>query len=262
MKDKYATTTQYISIPIRYSKQIQYIENKNIKILNTYKHSHKISIGELQGNRFQITLKEVDEKNLNQIYSILSKIQKHGIPNYFGYQRFGNETNFKQVKDIVYGEEFVKDKQTDKMMTSIYQSYFFNAWLAKRIELAFKDKSNKLTLLDGDIFYDLSTHKTFSPNKLQSILEQYDQKKIVPSGLLPGRKVYRCTKKSREIEELFDDEFIHDKGFRRPAWIYPKNITNQYNEKNQHLVLSFELPKGSYATILIENLLNKNLKAN
>lgn len=262
LKDKYATTTQYISIPIRYSKDIhKKIENKYVKILQTFKNSRKISIGDLLGNQFKINLYEVDEKKLNTLYPLISKIQKHGMPNYFGYQRFGNETDFEYAKDVVYGEEFVKDKKTFKMFISIYQSYFFNAWLAKRVQISMSNKSYKLSLLNGDIMFDIQSQKNFTPKSITTIQEQYDQNKIVPTGLLPGRKVYRAFDEARRFEQEFDDEFIHEKGYRRPAWIYPKNINTSYDKEDKKLTLSFELPKSSYATVFIENLLNKNLTA-
>ena len=264
LKDKFATTTQYISIPIRFSKDIhKKIENKNVQILKTFKHSQRISIGDLLGNKFTINLFNVDQKKLEILYAQFSKIQKHGMPNYFGYQRFGSETDFEYLKNVVYGEEHVKDTKTFNMFISMYQSYFFNGWLSKRVSDSAKNGETKLQLHNGEIMYDFSSHKTFTAKnvKQKSIQEQYLQKKIVPTGLLPGRKVYRAIDEARKIEELFDDPYIHEKGYRRAAWIYPKNMNNTYDSEENKLTVSFELPKGSYATVLIENLLNKNLSA-
>jgi tRNA pseudouridine13 synthase len=71
----------------------------------------------------------------------------------------------------------------------------------------------------------------------------------------------RATKDAGEIEKLFHDPFVHAKGFRREAWIKVDDLKNKYDEKEEKLTLSFTLPKGSYATVLIENIANMNFKS-
>jgi len=238
LKDKNATTTQYISIPVNRSKEYKLLNSKNIKVIGTFKHDKKLKIGDLAGNQFKITLKDVSSEILPQIYQTLSQIQKHGLPNYFGYQRFGKESNFEKSKRISEGEEVLKDKKLEKFMKLAYQSYFFNAWLVKRIELSKEENSKKLIPLDGDVF---NLHD-----------------RTVITGLLPGRDILRAKNKAREIEEEFDDIFIQEKGYRRDAWIKPLDIKNKYNQETKNMVLEFTLPKSSYATVFIENLANKN----
>ncbi len=238
LKDKNATTTQYISIPANKSREYEKLNNKNIKVLDTFLHNKKLKIGDLKGNKFKITLKDINPENLPLIYQTISQIQKHGMPNYFGYQRFGKDTSFKQCKDMVYGETIVTNSKLKHLLISAYQSYFFNAWLAKRVEISQKQSSKKLLELSGDIFSN-------------------NDKKII-TGLMPGRKVIRAQKDARELEEQYDDMFIHDKGFRRDAWINPQNIKNKFNKDKNYLELEFILPKSSYATVFIENIANKN----
>jgi tRNA pseudouridine13 synthase len=240
LKDKNATTTQYISIPVNKSRDYEKLNSKNVQVIETYKHNQKLKIGDLVGNKFIITLKDIKPEQLHIIYQNLSKIQKHGIPNYFGYQRFGKDTTFEQTKAVAYGEEVLGDKKLETMLISSYQSYFFNNWLAARVKLAKEQNSNKLIELDGDIY----SHKDRS----------------IITGLLPGRKAKRATSKAREIEAKYDDEFIHQKGFRRDAWIKPTNIKNKSLEDGKWLQLEFDLPKSSYATVFIEALGNIELK--
>lgn len=238
LKDKNATTTQYISIPLHKSKEYKLLNNKNIKVIETFIHDKKLKIGDLEGNRFKINLHDIDAQTLPQIYQTISQIQKHGMPNYFGYQRFGKESNFEKSKRIIEGEEILKDKKLEKFMKLAYQSYFFNGWLASRIELSKDEKSNKLLPLDGDVF------------------NLHDRTTI--TGLLPGRDIVRAKDKAREIEEKFDDIFIQEKGYRRDAWIKPSDIKNKYNKEQNTMALEFTLPKSSYATVFIENVANKN----
>lgn len=240
LKDKNATTTQYISIPQIKGDIKKILDSKQVEVLEQYRSKSKINIGELKGNSFKITLHDVKEENLSNIYQVLSKIQKHGIPNYFGYQRFGEDYDFNRAKDVVYGEEVITNKKVEHLLISAYQSYFFNAWLSARVELSKEKGLNKLHPLEGDLFF----HK---------------DKKII-SGLLPGRKVKRASLDARKIEEKFDDEFVYAKGYRREAWVKVSNIKNRYNKEKNELVLEFDLPKGSYATVVIENISNANFK--
>jgi tRNA pseudouridine13 synthase len=236
LKDKHATTTQYISIPLVKEKYIKTLNSPQIKVLSIQSHNKKLNIGDLKGNRFKITLKNVQKDDLPIIYQTLSKIQKHGVPNYFGYQRFGKDYNFDKSKAIAYGEEIMKNKKLENLLISAYQSYFFNDWLAHRVEQSKILNKNQITEIKGDVYS--------SENKI--------------TGLLPGRKVKRALNEARLIEEKFDDIFIHAKGFRREAWVTVKNLKNKYFESDKNLVLEFELPKGSYATVVIENIANIN----
>lgn len=238
LKDKNATTTQYISIPLNKSRDYEKINTKYIKVLETFKHDTKIKIGDLNGNRFKINLKDIDQNDLPIIYKTISHIQKHGMPNYFGYQRFGQENDFKKTKAVVYGEEIVSDKKLKNFLTSAYQSYFFNAWLSYRVEISKEQGAKKLIEVDGDIL-NLKDRKTVT-------------------GLMPGRNVIRSKGKARQIEEQYDDMFIHDKGSRRDAWIRPSNIQNRFIKDKNMMELEFTLPKSSYATVFIENIANRN----
>jgi tRNA pseudouridine13 synthase len=258
LKDKNATTTQYISIPKKYSKELKKFKAKNIEILQTTLHNSKLNIGDLISNSFKINLHEVKIEDIGKIEKIINQIAKIGMPNYFGFQRFGKEAdlNIKKAKSLVYEDLVIKDKKIAKMLISLYQSNFFNAWLVKRLNLSQKE----FKLLKGDVFRNTLNNKFFTLKQLnEKIMEDFHLKKIVPTGLLPGRKVFRSINEAREIEEKFDDIYIQEKGFRRDAIVFPKNVKIGYNSHEKILSLNFTLPKGSYATVLIENIANKNL---
>ncbi len=258
LKDKRATTSQYISIPKKYSKEMKAFKSSKIKILNSTLHNQKLNIGDLEGNRFKINLHNVEIIELNQIQKVIKQISKKGMPNYFGYQRFGKEVeeNFQKAKDLVYGETIIKDKKLSKMLIAAYQSSFFNEWLANRI----KSNEEDFKLFDGDIFNEFKREKLFTPKKItDQILKDFQNQKVSPTGLLPGRKVFRAIGEARVIEEMYDDMYIQEKGYRREAIVFPKDITCKYNSADKTCTLEFSLPKGSYATVLIEKLGNKNL---
>ena len=257
LKDKRATTTQYITIPKKYSKEIKLFRNKKIEIIDTFLHKEKLNIGDLEGNRFKINLHNVEIEDINHIQKILKIITRDGMPNYFGYQRFGKEVvdNLAKAKEVVYGDEIVKDKKLSKMLIAAYQSSFFNAWLVERLKLS----KDEFVLLNGDVFMDLEKDKIFTPKVITAnILNDFKSSKITPTGLLPGRKVFKAMGDALKIEEKYDDLYIQEKGYRREAIIFPRDISCKYDASKKVCALDFVLPKGSYATVLVEFLANRN----
>lgn len=259
LKDKHATTTQYISIEARYEKELKKFKHKQIKILKSTRHTHSIRMGDLVGNRFSINLYEVNQIQAGQIEKLARRSEKQGLPNYFGYQRFGREgDSIEQAKQMIEGELTIEDAKLKKFLISIYQSEFFNAWLVERVLMSREQNAGKFLLLEGDLYSDLKG-KLFTPKTPQQ--KDFEAHKVVPTGLLCGRGVYRSRDKAGEIEAKYDDGFLYDKGLRRDAIIFPKDIEMKYFKDFEKMSVVFTLPKGSYATVFLENIASKNFKA-
>lgn len=284
LKDKYATTIQYISIPLRFSKAFEKFRHPRIKVLESFRSKEKLNIGSLKGNNFFIRLKDVGQESYYDIVPVLDEIMRKGIPNYFGYQRFGRDSaNFEKARDVAQGELIMKDKKVHKIMLHAYQSYLFNDWLAKRVEISkdikskekseiidelkildkeyeeLKSQSGLLTVLPGDIMYEYKSEKWVNVTDLKSIKKPYKEQKLVPTGLLAGSKAWRAKALAGEIEHYFDDLSVNAQGTRREAVVYPKSIRHKYKKEDKTLELSFNLPKGAYATVLLENIANRDL---
>jgi len=259
LKDKHATTTQYISVDVSYERMIKQFRHNQIDVIDITRHSTGIRMGDLAGNRFTINLFEVDNIDAGRIEKCARKISKNGLPNYFGFQRFGRDNDsFKQAKDMLSGEIFIEDSKVKNFLISIYQSEFFNQWLRERVEISQDENDGKFMLFKGDVYID-KKGKYSTPKIIPA--KDYEAKKLVPTGLLCGRDVFRARDEAREIEEKYDDEFLQEKGYRREALIYPTNIECTYVKKLTMLSMSFTLPKGSYATIFLESIADKNYSA-
>ena len=113
-------------------------------------------------------------------------------------------------------------------------------------------------LVNGDVFAD-DNAKLSTPKIIP--IKEFESKKLTPTGLLCGRDIFRSRDESRKIEQDFDDEFLQEKGYRRNALIYPKDIECKYVKKQTMLNISFTLPKGSYATVFLESIADKNYTA-
>ena len=259
LKDKHATTTQYISIESKFEKELKKFKHPQIKILSATRHTHSIRMGDLIGNRFTIKLLEVTPIQAGQIEKLARKSEKNGLPNYFGYQRFGrDEDSINQAKEMIEGELQVEDAKLKNFLISIYQSVFFNDWLEERVLMSRERNDGKFMLLEGDL-YQTNEGKLFTPKNIP--LKDFEDKKVVPTGLLCGRNVFRSRAKAGEIEAKYDDGFLYDKGLRRAAIVFPKDIEIDYTNHFDIMKISFTLPKGSYATVFLENIASKMFKA-
>ena len=259
LKDKHATTTQYLSFESKYEKQLKKFRHPQVKVLDTTRDTHSIRMGDLEGNRFSINLFGVSQIEAGQIEKLAKKSEKFGLPNYFGYQRFGrDEDSIEQAKAMIAGDLYINDAKLKKFLISIYQSEFFNEWLKERVILSREENDGKFLLLEGDIYLS-QEGKLFTPKK--SPQADFELHKVVPTGLLCGRDVYRARGRAREIEEKYDDAFLYEKGLRREAIIFPSDIEFNYKNNFDIMNVAFSLPKGSYATVFLENIANKNFSA-
>ncbi|NPA87918.1 MAG: tRNA pseudouridine(13) synthase TruD, partial [Epsilonproteobacteria bacterium] len=137
LKDKEGMTIQWISVPRKYRDEINKFQDKQIKIVEQDLHRNKLKIGHLKGNKFFVRLKKVLPVDAKKLDSVLKEIKKYGIPNFFGYQRFGKfGNNWEEGKAIIEGDKFVKNRKLEKFLISAYQSKLFNDWLNERIKLS------------------------------------------------------------------------------------------------------------------------------
>lgn len=295
LKDKNALTTQFISLPYSFKSQViqaqEVLEQKNIKILSYHRHCNKIRIGHLKGNTFFIRLKKIHPQDLNKIENILKRIENEGFPNYFGYQRFGKfGDNYLEGQKILQGEKKIKDKKLAEFLVSSYQSYLFNQWLSKRIQFnkiceEFSAKECALAIqkefdldlepdsiqtilsqkqhfkiLEGDILHHFPFGKIFLSENILQESDRFRTKSIVPCGVLSGKKTILPHSLALKMQEDFLDPSISEGGSYRFAWVFPQDLTYRYIPEKAHLELHFFLPKGSYATVFLETLANREIK--
>ncbi|WOE68990.1 tRNA pseudouridine(13) synthase TruD [Hydrogenimonas thermophila] len=284
LKDKDAMTIQYVSINRKYEDALKSFSHEQIKILETTYHNNKLRIGHLKGNRFFIRLKKVNPTDAKKIDSLLKWISQNGSPNYFGYQRFGRDgDNYEIAREIVEGKRKMRDRKRREFLMSAYQSHLFNLWLSKRIEISrlFEGLNPKelknvfvwndeiinlihkephfFKILPGDVASHYPYGKLFVVDDLEADAKRIYNREISPTGLLSGKKAKQATGIAWEIEKEFIED-IPAQGSRRYAWIWPENIEGDYKQEVAHYELHFTLPKGAYATVLLEMIANRPIR--
>ena len=100
--------------------------------------------------------------------------------------------------------------------------------------------------------------RLFNVENLEEEAKRFESKDIAPAGLLPGKKTKRAEGVAGLIEAPFAEE-MNLNGARRYAWIQVTEIKKTYVEEKAHYELSFTLPKGCYATNVLDVLRGTNL---
>ena len=283
LKDKHAMTKQYISLHKKYEDAISGFVHESIKIISKTYHSNKIRIGHLKGNRFYIKLKKVNPTSAKKIDEALRNISDVGMPNFFGYQRFGNDgDNHILGEKLAKGEARERNPRVKKLLVNAYQSHLFNLWLSRRLEInslvrsfnadeieallnmpnneieKLKKQTHPFKLISGDIMEHYPYGKLFEFEGSEYDFERFNTRDISITGLLCGKKVKSASSIARDIEKDFDDDIDAD-GARRYAWVYPTDIEGRFNPVEAQYELNFTLPKGSYATVLIEEIAKRKI---
>ena len=283
LKDKHAMTKQYISIHKSHEAALENFNLENIKIISKAYHNNKLKIGHLKGNRFYIKLKKVNPTSAAKIDEALKNIGQVGMPNFFGYQRFGNDgDNHVLGEKLAKGEARERNPRVKKLLINAYQSHLFNLWLSRRLEInslvssfepseiesllnmpndevkKMKAQKHPFKLINGDIMEHYPHGKLFDFESDANDLIRFDGREISVTGLLCGKKVRLSSGVAGEIEKEFNDE-INEDGARRFAWIYPTEVEGRFNPVEAQYEMNFTLPKGSYATVLIEEIAKRKI---
>jgi len=286
LKDKNATTIQYISLPKKYERELnKNLTTEKIEILERTYNKAPIKIGHLKGNKFSIVLHNINDKDAKFFNTTAKKLQKDGIPNYYGYQRFGEDSrSYLQGKEIAHSGKKLKGSK-EKLLVSAYQSYLYNRWLGARVKLSSVIASNNIETAARKLQYPLELVKVLAKQTqffklfigdvitpypygkfnyvkdMHQSSQSFTDKKISPTGLLCGANAERSKSDAYYLEEEFDDtELSSLKGDRRFAWIWPKDVETVYNSDTKKLTVEFYLPKGSYATTFLEEIGKFSLK--
>lgn len=258
MKDRHAVTRQTFSVQLAGKADPDWstFPHAEVKVLAATRHSRKLKRGALRGNRFVLVLREV-EGDRAAAEQVLEQVATRGVPNYFGEQRFGREGgNVEQARAMFGGRRVERDKRS--FLLSAARSHIFNSVLAARVERDAWDKP-----LDGEIWSLAGSRSWFGPEPFTDVLaERLARADIHPSGPLWGQGEPPTQAEAgaleREIAAANSDlaaglAAARMDQERRPLRLLPKDLRWRWLD-DASLELSFELPAGAYATVVVREL--------
>jgi tRNA pseudouridine13 synthase len=93
MKDAHAITRQVFSIQGTTPEAVMGAFLPDMTVQWAARHGNKLRLGHLAGNRFAIKIREVSPTDVVKLKPVVEVIQRRGMPNFFGEQRFGRRNN-------------------------------------------------------------------------------------------------------------------------------------------------------------------------
>ena len=326
LKDARAITQQVFSILGTTEKAVMNLKIPGVAVQWAARHGNKLRLGHLAANRFAIKVRDVNPTDVVKLRPVLDVLEKRGMPNFFGEQRFGRRGNNDQLgaalvrgdnvgllklllgspdpelddKQSLRARQSFEARQNDesmkqwprrcgmerrvlarliktkkpgsavraiderlrKLWVSALQSKLFNDVLIQRLDTVDK-------LMDGDLAYKHDNGACFRVEQASTEQARCEAFEISPTGPLLGYRMSVPEGKPLEIEQavfgaagLTAGEFKHAdrervKGARRSLRVKPENIelAGGVDEHGAHVTVAFTLPAGSFATILLRELM-------
>lgn len=265
LKDKRARTRQFFSVPRARAAPAAQLAGEGWKVLSTRAHTNKLKTGHLRGNRFRIRLLETGPEALTRAQAIAAALEQRGLPNAFGPQRFGREgANPTHGHDLVLR---AKTRETDRarrdrflrrLYVSAYQALLFNRVLAERIRDGLFSQA-----IDGDLMKKTETGGLFHSHEPEVDGPRVGRFEISPTGPIFGHRMMqaegealRREQRVLEAQGLSLESFAWLKGDAegsRRALRLPIRV--EVTEIPAGLELCFALPKGSFATTVLREVM-------
>lgn len=258
-KDRHALAEQWFSVhlPGRPSPDLESFGVTGAELLGACRHHRKLQRGALRGNAFCITLHQIEGEPA-AITAALQRLGAQGFANYYGSQRFG--AGARNLLDWTAAPERRRASRDRRgLMLSAARSLLFNQVLAARVSDGSWDR-----VLPGDVLALDGTQRWFtSPDPAdQALLARAAALDVHPTGPLWGRGEPPSSGPVRALEQsvLAGFELLRApleaaglrqerRPLRAPArqlcwhWVGPRSLR-----------ISFQLPRGSFATSALESV--------
>jgi tRNA pseudouridine13 synthase len=261
-KDRHAVTRQAFSLPVTHGFDVAEClawAGEGYRVVGAHRHGRKLRPGSHRGNRFELRIRSLAGPR-EAIERRLDAIRALGVPNYFGPQRFGNDgANLRRAADWAAGTFAPRDRAQRGFTLSAARSLLFNEVLAARVHRGDWDR-----LLPGEAVMLDGRRSWFAAASIDATLvARCEAMDVHPSGPLPGRgeppvsdvvlalETDVLQSRAALVELLQREGLEHERrSLRLPVreleWSFPAP---------DELALAFVLPRGTFATAVLHELL-------
>lgn len=239
MKDKFAVTRQWLSVPLEEAPPDVVVPAEVIELARL-RATKKLRRGWHAGNDFELVLREVSGATRTAISERLALIAEQGVPNYFGPQRFG----YNNVPEaIAWLPRRRKERNAFKrgLHLSVLRSLLFNEVLSAHIaEGSYAqtvDKATAAALAEAELAESFSG-PLWGRGRVQTSAAgvEFEAQVLAPYSDLCGELEYAGLKQERRALRLL-----------------PRELRWEWQDDNT-LMLRFGLPVGAYATSVLREL--------
>jgi tRNA pseudouridine13 synthase len=268
LKDRYAVTTQWYSVYLPGRDDIDWddFHCEGVELIAVTRHQRKLQRGALKQNRFTIRLRDIEpgtSSDFDRLVERCELIRREGIPNYFGEQRFGHGLkNLADAERMFTASHRRMPRHKRSLLLSAARSWIFNAIVSQRVKAGTWNRR-----VNGDVFMLDGRTACFSDDHSAELEQRLAKGEIHPTAVLWGDGESMSTAECAAIEsEIVNRYPVFKQGLRdarveqqRRAMRLPvKGLECQ--QINSDLTLMFSLQAGSYATMVLRELvkLKKN----
>lgn len=221
-------------------------------------HPRKIRSGHLKGNQFTINVTSLEvsvEEGLTRANEVVEWQREMGLPNFYGQQRVHTE-NTSRGLEIIRGRLKVRNRWLRRFLISSYIDLLCNEYLTRRIE-----EGTFYKLIEGDIAKKHSTGGLFVVEDAEAEQGRFDAGEISFTAPIYGPKMWMAEGPSGQLEKEILEDFeitldelkrVKVRGTRRLGRLLPDIETRT---TSRGLQLSFSLPKGAYATVVLREIM-------
>jgi tRNA pseudouridine13 synthase len=277
LKDRHAVTRQMVSVPAQAEPRLKDLEGEGIRVLRVSRHVNKLRPGHLHGNRFRVLVRDIGSAATTgeRLRPLLEYLRQHGLPNFYGPQRFGRDGETLKLGLALVRREAPPGSATGKppelrspflrkLALSAAQAGLFNCYLAGRLGDGLLRR-----VLGGDVMARWPFGGMFVAEDVAREQERFNAREIVTAGPIFGRKTFPAQGEAAAREaavlaaaDLTPASFAGFgklvQGTRRHNLVYVDDLTALVEPEGVRL--AFALPAGSYATVLLREVM-KNADA-
>ncbi len=267
LKDRHAITTQWLSFEGADRERAAGVSLPGLRVLEAVPHPTRLRTGHLHGNRFRIRVRSGPPERMNDVERVVGELASLGVPNYFGEQRFGAAgTNLARARAwIVEGGRPPRQRFEKKLLVSVLQSELFNRRVAARVAAGELGR-----VFAGDLVRKEDTGGLFVAEDLAEVQARADAFALSPTGPMFGPKMRWPAAEARAQEEALLREAGLDathlarmgragEGTRRPVRV--RLDAAELAPTEDGFELAFGLPAGSYATVVLREVLKEDAAA-
>ncbi len=262
-KDRHAVTTQAFSVPLRHGFDVAQClgwQGEGWRVVAGVRHGRKLRPGTHRANRFELTLRELHGDRA-AIESHLASIRAVGVPNYFGPQRFGRDgSNLRRARDwAAEVRDSPRDRRQRGFALSAARGFLFNEVLAERVR-----RGDWNRLLPGEAVVLDGRRSFFHASAIdEELTQRCASMDVHPSGPLSGSGGSPATDSALAVEEaaladhaalaelLVRERLAHERRSLR----LPVREFDWTFRADDLLVMQFTLPRGTFATAVLHELL-------
>jgi tRNA pseudouridine13 synthase len=262
LKDRQALVTQTFSVPgiDAQAAAARITDRLPFQVNWVRAHRNKLRPGHLLGNRFAIFVADPVADAVPRAEAIARALLDHGLPNFFGPQRFGHAgDNAVQGYQVLLGRG-PRQRWLRDLLVSAFQAAVFNLYLVRRLEAGLF-----FSLLPGDVAKKHATGGLFVVEDAAHEQARFAAREISHTGPIVGSKMLAASGPAGELEAgVMAEVDVSPAAYKKVGAVGSRRfgrllVADLEISSTTGFWLRFQLPKGAYATNVLREFMKQEV---